>query len=140
MIGIELPISTVDFSIYTEDASFSMFSGQYFQMLSQRLPIMLYQHVIEDEGYAHDVFMGRFYVQEWKNTGKYVYHCTGIDLIGLLDATTFDGQFFQLETTLKVAANTILGATGIAPYIEPSIEGKLIKGWIAPGSYRDWET
>jgi len=133
-ISVELPISTFEFSVYSEDARFSIFSGgEFFSSLSKRQPMMVYENI---DGTNH--FMGKFYLDDWESTGQYELAFKCVDIIGVLDATKYDGGFWPTATTLEDILYEILNPLNIEyTIIDESIKSIEIKGWIPPGTYRE---
>jgi hypothetical protein len=42
-ISVEIPISAIEFNIISTDTSLSIFDGELFQLLSERLPVFVYE-------------------------------------------------------------------------------------------------
>ena len=135
-ISVELPISTLDFVILSYDDTFSMFSGSYYNLLSQRLPITVHERLYDDTGLYEDRFLGKYYLEEWKNESEYEYSFKAIDSIGLLAATNYDGGFWSAPTPLETIIGVILSDSGVDYSIDASIRSRELKGWIPSGDCR----
>ena len=131
-LSVELPISTFEFQILSTDESFSMFSGTYFDLLTERLPVFAYKNVDGDEQ-----FIGKFYLSDWENISDHEFKFYAIDILGVLDATDYDGNFWSTATTLSEIIAATLDPINITYEIDSSIEDTELKGWIPPGNYRE---
>jgi len=127
----ELPASALDFKIMLYDESFSMFSGEYYQQLKKRLPILVYERVgLEDR------FVGKFYLDEWKNTSEREFEFSAIDLVGLLEMINYDGGFWATPTEIGAVLEQLLTPINVAYSLSPALSGVKVSGWIPPGNYR----
>lgn len=131
-ISAELPISTIELTIITQDDSFSMFSGSTYQHLSQRLPMLVYEQLdlVTD-------FLGKFYLDDWENISEREFRFTAIDIIGVLEKTTFEGIFWSSPITLRNAISQVLDSINVAYEIDAEIEDFELSGWIPPGNCRE---
>jgi hypothetical protein len=130
-LSIELPYNVLEFKIHNTDTTFSMFSGSVYSQLSERLPVMVYENV---NGVSE--FMGKFYLDTWKNTSEYEFEFRAIDVIGTMAATDYDGGFWATATTLETVLNQVLLPKNILYTIDETIKSVEIQGWIPPGDYR----
>lgn len=130
-VSIELPYNAIEFKIHNTDTSFSMFSGSVFSLLSERLPVLVYENI---DGVSR--LMGKFYLDTWKNLSEYEFEFRAIDAIGTLSVTDYDGGFWSTGTTLENVLYQLLTPLNIQYEIDSTIKDNLISGWIAPGDYR----
>ena len=131
-LSIELSISTLDFTIHNTDSSFSMFGGTYYQLLSERVPVMAYESVDGAE-----IFLGQFYLSEWKNVSETEFQFRAVDVIGVLDTIDYDGNFYSTAQTLEVIIADLLEPVDVLYTIDDSLKLIELKGWNPPGSYRE---
>jgi hypothetical protein len=131
LISREIPNNAVEFKIINNDSSFSMFDGETFQLLSERLPVFVYENVD-----GSNQFLGKFYLEEWENISEYEFKFRAIDIIGVMDATDYDGGFWSSATTLQDVLSDILNPIDVLFTIDESIADVEISGWIPPGNYR----
>jgi hypothetical protein len=131
MISVEVPISVIEFRILSTDTSFSMFSGEYFDLLSERLPVMVYESIDGVE-----TFLGKYYLEEWKNVSEHEFEFRAIDIIGVMEATDYDGGFWGTATKLSVILSQVLNAIDVPYVLDDSIKDTELTGWIPPGTYR----
>jgi hypothetical protein len=131
-ISAEIPIGTIEFKILTLDESFSMFSGQYFQLLSERLPVLVYENI---DGI--NSFIGKYYLEKWKNISEHEFEFKAVDIIGVMAATEYDGGFWSVPTTLETILVSVLNPINVLYSVDDSIKDVEISGWIPPSDYRE---
>jgi len=130
-ISATLPISTIEFSIINTNSEFSMFGGEYFDLLYERLPIRVLENVDGD-----DVFVGKFYLETWENVSEQVIRFKAIDIVGVMANTTYDGGFWDTEITLEDILEEILSRINVLYTLDDTIKDNEVEGWIPPGTYR----
>lgn len=130
-ISVEIPISAIEFNIISTDTSLSMFDGEVFQLLSERLPVFVYESVN-----GENTFLGKFYLEEWENVSDYEFHFRAIDILGVLDTIDYDGGFWSSSTTLQSVLSTILNPIDVLFSVDAAIQDVEISGWNPPGTYR----
>ena len=128
-VSVEVPYNVLTFKVINTNVDFSMFSGS---LLSERLPLMLYENI---DGV--DTFIGKFYLETFKNETEYEVSFTAIDIIGALASTDYDGGFWATPTTLENVLSDILSPLGILYTLDDSIKDTLIQGYNPSGNYRD---
>lgn len=130
-LSVELPFNVLEFTILSYNTSFSMFSGNIYNLLSERLPIMAYENV---NGVS--TFLGKFYLDKWTNLTEYKFQFRAIDVIGTMAATDYEGGFWSIPTTLETVLNQVLLPKNIVFTIDDTLKSIPIQGWIPPGDYR----
>jgi len=130
-LSIELPISTVEFTVINLNPAFSMFSEEYSQLLSERLPMLVYERVEEI-----DVLLGKFYLEDWENISTTEIRFKGNDIIGILESTTFDGGFWEDAITLEDLFLELFDPIDVAYTIDDDVKARTVSGWIPPSNYR----
>ena len=129
-ISLEMPISTIDFTVYTTDARFSIFSdGSLYNSLSEGQVIQVFEYVN-----GIPVFIDEYYLSEWKYLRDGVLQFRGIDLIGKLDGMQYKGGFWSALTEIETILGAILNEHGIAFVVNGSAAEVTLKGWIPPGT------
>lgn len=132
-ISTEVPISTIEFTIYTTDTRFSIFSeGEYYQALSKRQPIRAYEEIGETR-----VFIGDFYLDEWEYLSEHEFKFTGIDLIGVLDSVDYEGGFWSDLTPIHTILAAVLDQHYIKHETDTDLASVTLKGWVAPSTARE---
>lgn len=130
--GIEMPVSTLEFKVIQTGTALSMFNGDLYDQLTERLPVFCYEFVQDTQ-----ILIGKFYLDTWKNISAYEMEFTAVDVIGILADTDFDGIFWGEDVTLAQAFTQVFASINIAYEIDPSLIDAPLSGWIAPGKYRD---
>lgn len=129
-ISATLPISILEATIYDPDNEFSIFDeDSYF---SERQPLTLYE-VIN----GMDYLLGQFYLDDWKTLDEHTLEIRAIDVVGVLDTTSYDGHFWSSLTSIGTILKSIFLDLDIEYDLAESLETKTLKGWIPPGSCRD---
>jgi len=129
-ISLEMPISTINFTVFTTDPRFSIFSdGELYSALDEGQVIQVFESV---DGVP--VFINEYYLKEWKYVATNTMQFRGVDLIGLLDGMSYDGGFWSSLTDIGAILGTILDPYGI-PYAVSNPYS--LKGWIPPGTVRE---
>ena len=131
-VSIEMPISELDLKLAVTDDSFSMFSGSSYTMLTERLPMLVYESVD-----ASVRLLGKFYLDTWKNTAERNMEFKAKDIIGVLEDTDFDGAFWENATTLTTILDQILSPINVSYELDASLVAVTLKGWIPAGTYRN---
>jgi hypothetical protein len=131
-ISVEIPISAIEFNIISSDTTLSMFDGEVFQLLSERLPVTVYESID-----GENTFIGKFYLEEWENVSEYEFHFRAIDIIGVLDTIDYDGGFWSTATTLQTVLSAILDPIDVLFSVDATIQDVEISGWNPPGTYRE---
>lgn len=131
-IAVELPISELTVRVVNYDSSFSMFDGPVFNLLEERLPMVLTETV---GGEVRP--MGKFYLSEWRNITERVFELKGVDIIGALDTADFDGIFWSSPITLESALAQVLTPLGVAYTVDVDVANNEVSGWVPPSSARE---
>lgn len=131
-ISSELRINTLNFTLYSEDAEFSILNPKgIFSRLQQRQPLKVFEYL---DGVKKG--MGTYYLDEWESEDEYNINMTGIDLVGVIDGTDFAGGAYN-----SVAAGTIIDeimTSANAEYeLDGSLAGKKLSGIIKTCTHRE---
>lgn len=131
-ISSELRINTLNFTLYSEDAEFSILNPQgIFSRLQQRQPLKVFEYL---DGIKKN--MGAYYLDEWENEDEYNINMTAIDLVGVIDGTNFAGGTYN-----NVAAGMIISElmqSANAEYeIDSSLSSKVLSGIIPVCTHRE---
>jgi len=132
-IGIEVPASMATIRIYTTDPRFSPFSdGEFYAELVNNLIVDVYESLDDVEHY-----IGRFYLDEWKNPIENEFEFVCRDAIGVLDTISFDGMFWENSVSLGEAISTILDPVGIPYSVSDVVAGRMVKGYLPASKLRE---
>ena len=132
LISEEIPINEVEFKVFSDSGDFSMFGGEYYELLSDRLPVEVYESID-----GSPVFLGKFYLSEWENPSEYEFRFRAIDIIGVLAHTDYDGRFYSTATSLSDVLADLFNPIDVLYTLDPDIVDTEVKGWIPPGTYRE---
>jgi hypothetical protein len=132
-LSIVLPISTLELTLYSEDQDFSILNplGNY-ALLKEKQPLSVYETIDGTQ-----IFIGLYFLSEWKNSSQTTIEFTCVDQIGLLDTTTFKGGIWLTPVSVETFINQISDETGVQFEIDPDIASKTLSGWIPICSHRD---
>jgi len=132
LLSSEIRINTLDLSLHSNDTEFSVMnpSGIY-SLLQQRQPLTAY---INLDGTKKN--MGTFYLDDWLNDNDSTITMKAIDLIGVIDGTTFKGGIFTNETVDSIVSQIMLSAN--AEYeLDESLESFTLSGYIPICTHRE---
>lgn len=132
-IAIELPMSTLDFTIYTTNPQFSIFSdGGLYSQLSEGQVVRLYEYI---DGIQ--VFVNEYYLDDWKHLDANTIQFRAIDLIGRLENMQYDGGFWSSLTGITTILHAFLDTYGVLFFVDGMDTEITLKGWIPPGTVRE---
>lgn len=144
-IGIEVPASKATIRVWLDDEvadesgltlrdKFRPFSdGIYYQSMTTGLVVDIFERIIDDEeSIDEEHFIGRFYLEEWNSTkeGELELVCT--DAVGLLENSTYLGNFYELPTRVDEILADIFRSVDLFYSVETGVAEKQLKGYI-PG-------
>lgn len=130
--SVELPFSSIDFRVINRYPSFYMFSGETYELLSQRLPVVVYESVD-----GANALIGKFYLQSWKNVNDEEIHFTAIDILGVMAETDYDGGFWSSTTLIGDLLDVVLIPIDVSYTLDASLAAVELTGWIPPCTYRE---
>lgn len=132
-ISIELPISTADVTVYTNDNRFSVYSdGVFYNALSKNLPVEIYEQVEEATQ-----FIGKFYLDKWGAESENTLRFELVDAIGICANTEYPGSFWETDTPFSDIVADVMVNNAIPYAIDIEVRSRQIKGWIPPGTVRE---
>lgn len=132
-VGIELPASSATIRIYTDDPRFNPFSdGELYAELVDNLIVDVYEMLDGVE-----LYVGRFYLNEWRNTNEHEFEFVCQDAIGVLGSLSFDGMFWENSVSLETAVATVLDPTGMPYTVDANIASRQVKGYLPAGTVRE---
>ncbi len=120
----EITVNTLDFTLHSKAADFSMLNPQgMFSLLQQRQPIKAKEQVN-----GSVIPLGTFYLDEWESDTENKVKFTAVDWIGVLDQSTCLGGVYE-----NVPATTILTEIlGEAPYsLDSTLQSAALTGYLA---------
>jgi len=135
LLSDELSINTLDFTVYSEDDRFNILNPQGVYSTLQQRQMLNVAKVKNDTIYN----MGTFYIDSWQSKNDNKMQFKGIDLIGLLSKTTFDGGMYS-NVTAETLINQIFQSVGLnssAYSIQEELKNILINGYIPVCTHRE---
>lgn len=128
----ELSINTLDFVCFATDDSFNILNptGAY-QTFQKTQPLKAYK---VSDGVTTD--MGTFYLESWENKSIKSMKLTGIDLIGILDKSEFNGGLYE-GTSASTLIQNILAAANVTNYTINDLTGVTITGYLPISTCRE---
>ena len=144
-IGIEVPASKATIRVWLDDEvtdeegrtlrdKFRPFSdGIYYQSMTTGLIVDVSERIVDEDNLIDtEHFVGRFYLEGWNTTkeGELELDCT--DAVGLLENTTYLGNFYETPTRADVILADIFNNVDLFYSVETGIAQKYLKGYI-PG-------
>lgn len=132
-ISLELPVSTAEVTIYTEDSRFSIYSdGEFYNSLSKNLPVELYESI---EGIEY--LIGKFYLDKWSAPTENTLKLELIDPVGICANTDYPGSFWELDTSVSTVLADVMENAMVSYRLDSAVSSRTVKGWIPPGKVRD---
>lgn len=101
-ISLEIPSNEIEFTLHSEDGDFSILNpSNEYQALQENEPIEAYEQIGDV-----DVFLGRFYLEDWESLSANDARFTAYDAISLLDKPQFycsvNGIYYYDEMIAKI--------------------------------------
>lgn len=132
-ISLTLPISELSFRIFTTDPRFGIYADNEFsQNLQMRQPVKLWLTY----GLSR-LLVGTYYLDNWKSPAQYRYEFTAVDLIGLMDSLTYDGGFWETDTSILTILGAILDQYAITYSISEDLSITQLRGFAPPSTVRE---
>jgi hypothetical protein len=92
LLSSEVSINTLDFTIYSEDDEFNIINPTgFYSLLQQRQAFKVKELMLKEN---KEIDMGTYYLDTWKNKDNKIMQFKAIDLIGIIDKTTFYGGMY----------------------------------------------
>lgn len=127
LVSEELPISTLDFEVYSQDDAFNMLNprGIYRYLKSgQKFSAWVEQNGIQRQ-------MGEWYLDAWKNAVNRISSFSCVDALGVLEQCTFLNGEIYCNATVGYIVGTIMSDAGWEAYeIEDELVGIVLSGYI----------
>ncbi len=132
-LSTEISINTCELKLFSDDEEFAITNPSgYYSRLSKRQPLSIYEIVD-----GAPIFLGRFFLDEWKNSSSNEIEFSCIDYIGILDKTTYKGGIWLDGTKLSQnLIEEIMDEVSVPYDLDPDLYNIPIIGWIPIGSHR----
>ena len=129
-ISASLPISVLTLKIFDANDNFSVFDEN--ESLAERQRIDLSEIINGTEHY-----LGRFYLDEWKNADQQTLELRAVDIIGVMDTTPFDGWFWPNGDQISDILDNIFENIPETYILSLELENENIYGYIPSGTVRE---
>lgn len=111
LLSSEIPINTLDFTIYSADDDFNILNPQgVYTLLQQRQKLEVTEILIKEN---KKIPMGTFYLDTWKNKNDKQMDISAIDLVGVIDKTDFNGGIY-VNVTAGEILEEIFASAGLS--------------------------
>lgn len=133
-ISTQLPINSLDLSIFSTDEQFSMInpSGDY-AGLQYHQPLVIYTIVDGDL-----IYMGLHYLEDWENKSENEITFSAVNAIGVLDTLPYMGGIWGPgQITLLQLLTEMFSDVNILFEVDPELHNVTIAGWIPICNYRE---
>ena len=123
---ITMPASSLDVLLYSEDADFSILNpaGNY-ASLKYATPMLAYIEVDSKE-----VFIGKYYLNEWENVSNNLIRLYCIDQLGFLATIEYKGGVWVSPTPVGELIEGLLDAVDIGYDLDPTLAEIEVTGWL----------
>lgn len=134
MISTTVPANSCDLQLYSADAEFSIVNPTgYYARLSNRQPLSVYETIN-----GNPIFMGRYYLDEWKNVSDKEIEFKALDAIGILDCIPYKGGLWEFEgIKAQYIIDEIMNAAQIPYDLDADLYDVMVIGWIKACSCRE---
>lgn len=137
LLGAEVSINSLDFEVFSENDNFNIINPNgYFSLLQERQKFSVKEHLLKDN---KAINMGTFYLEEWSSEKDKLMKLKAIDLIGIIDKTTFYGGMYK-DIFFKDIIKEIMESAGLTDEdyeIDESIKNIVMNGYIPICSHRE---
>ena len=137
LLSSEIPINTLDFTIYSVDDDFNILNPQGVYTLLQQRQKLKVTEILTKENKTID--MGTFYLDTWKNKHDKQMEISAIDLVGIMDKTDFNGGIYENVTVTKIL-DEIFTSAGLSSEdyeIQEDLKAIVLNGYLPICSHRE---
>ena len=136
LLSSEIPINTLDFTIYSADDDFNILNPQgVYTLLQQRQKLEVTEILIKEN---KRIPMGTFYLDTWKNKNDKQMDISAIDLVGVIDKTDFSGGIYQNITAANLLKEifTSAGLSSDDYEIQEDLKTIILNGYLPICTHR----
>lgn len=137
LLSSEVSINTLGFKVYSADDEFNIINPTGFYSLLQQRQAFKVKELLLKEG--KEIDMGTFYLDTWKNADNKIMDFEAIDLIGIIDKTTFYGGMYvnvPFENIIKIVM-TSANVPEEEYEIQEDLKGIIMTGYIPICTHRE---
>lgn len=130
---ITLPISQLDFELYSDDVNFSIINPTgAFEAMAGSQALALYEVVDGQQRY-----LGQFYLVDWSNRSENVKSFVCFDVLGILDKYSYLGGIWLTAVTIGELVADVLEPMGVEYEVDPDVAALELTGWLPIMSRRE---
>lgn len=136
LLSSEVSINTLGFKVYSEDDEFNIINPTGFYSLLQQRQAFKVKELLLKEG--KEINMGTFYLDTWKNADNKIMEFDAIDLIGIIDKTTFYGGMY-VNIPFKNMIKAVMESANVAEEnyeIQEDLKNIMMTGYIPICTHR----
>jgi hypothetical protein len=133
-ISARLRANRLELKLFSDDSTFNPFSPTgYYANLKERQPLRVYEYIDNAP-----IFIGQFFLDEWKNVGDTEIEFKCIDWIGVMDQLPSRGGLFESPgITVDDLLDALLTPEGITYELHSTLANLSVIGWLPTGSLRE---
>ena len=138
LISSEISFNTLDFTAYSDDDEFNLINPKGLYRLLQERQKLQVTETVKENNTTKVKDMGTFYLDKWQNEKNKIMKFKAIDLIGVIDKTTFYGGMYR-DKTVDEVIEEIMTSAGLEAEdyeIEESLKNIKLNGYIPVCSHR----
>jgi len=138
LISSEISFNTLDFTAYSDDDEFNLINPKGLYRLLQERQKLQVTETIKEDNTTKVKDMGTFYLDKWQNEKNKIMKFKAIDLIGVIDKTTFYGGMYK-DKTVDEVVKEIMTSAGLEKddyEIEERLKNIKLNGYIPICSHR----
>lgn len=132
LTGLTLSVSTLDFTLHSEDDEFNIFNPSGIYELLQKKQ----QLITTGEKDGELINLGTFYVDEMESESDKMVSIGAIDAIGIMEGTIFEGGMYN-NVLASAVIEEIMNSAGFGYTLDNSLSIKGITGHIPICSHRE---
>jgi hypothetical protein len=133
-LSAQVRINSLEMELFSSESAFSILNptGSY-GGLKEHQPLAVYETV--DDG---QVFMGRYFLEDWENTSDQKIKFTAVDLISLMDKiTVYGGLWVSGDIVVQDLIADLLETASIPYEFDATLNDIEIVGWLPVGTLRE---
>jgi len=134
MLSATVPANSCDLRLYSTDSQFSIVNPTgYYARLSDRQPLSVYETIN-----GNQIFMGRYYLDVWKNVSNTEIEFKCLDAIGVLDRIQYHGGLWKYEgIKAQYLIDEIMNVAQFPYDLDAELYDVMVMGWIKACSCRE---
>jgi hypothetical protein len=136
-LSVELPMNTLDLTLYSAAGDFSIVApAGFYANLQYKEPLDVYENLNNEI-----VYIGRFYLDRWESQSENLATFSCVDALGIGEIAATNYYTMQeglwINDPLEDVVGEILDSTGFSYEIDASFAGVGLYGWIPLSTRRE---